>query len=375
MTRPLEGILVLDFTQFMSGPSATLRLADLGARVIKVEHRERGDLSRTAYAPAFDLGDAPAFFQAINRGKESVAADLRDPRDVALLLEIAAEADVVVANFRPGVMDRHGLGYERLRASNPALVYGEITGYGAEGPWALEPGQDLLLQAASGMMWLTGADDDGPVPIGIAMADYCAGAMLAQGVLAALAGGGGTRVDVSMLEAVLDLQFEPFTLYLQDSEEPKRGGVNPAHPLVAAPYGVYRTSDGYLALAMTPIDTLAALVGCEELSQFTDRGRWFHERDEIKGVLAAHLASESTRHWLDRLEPADVWCAEVLSWADLVMHEGFLALDMVQEVGEGADSYRVTRCPIRIDGQVLRSPARAPRLGEHTESIRAEFGR
>jgi len=373
MNPLLDGILVLDFTQFLSGPSATLRLSDLGARVIKVEHHQRGDLSRTAYASTFDVAGAPAFYQAINRGKESLSANFADPDDLALLLRIAARADVVVSNFRPGVMERHGLGFDRIRALNPRVVYAEITGYGTEGPWASEPGQDLLLQAASGMVWLTGADKDGAVPMGIALADYCAGATLTQGVLAALVGGAGARVEVSMLEAVLDLQFEPFTLFLNDGEEPQRGDINPAHPLVGAPYGVYRTETGYLALAMTPIDRLGELIQCDKLAEFDDPGRWFDERDAIKAVLAEHLATLPTQYWLDRLEPADIWCAEVLTWTDLVEHEGFRALHMVQSVGSGDDAYLTTRCPVRVDGEILLLSARAPRLGEHTDLVRREF--
>lgn len=373
MIKPLQDITVLDFTQFLSGPSASLRLSDLGARVIKVEHKEKGDLSRRIYASHLNIAGQSGFYQGINRGKESLALNLKDADDLAFVQKILPSADILLHNFRPGVMERLGLGVDDVKAINPQIIYGEITGYGHEGPWRDRPGQDLLLQALSGLAGLSGSEDSGPVPMGLAIVDNLAGAQLVQGVLAALYAGEGALVQVSMLEAALDFQFEPLTLYYRDGEPVDRGRENAAHALVAAPYGLYKTRDGYLALAMGSITVLAELLDCEPLQAFDDPSRWFAERDAIKAILAQHLQQNTTSHWLSILEPADIWCAEVLNWQQLIEHEGFQVLNMVQEVSSPGGRYLTTRCPIRIDDQLLTQKSGGPSLGQHNEALKAEF--
>ncbi|MFC7292741.1 CaiB/BaiF CoA transferase family protein [Hirschia litorea] len=374
MSKPLEGLLVIDFTQFLSGPSATLRLHDLGARIIKVEHFEHGDITRSLYAPQLNIGNDSAFFQAINRGKESLAADLKNENDLTLIRAIIEKADILVHNFRPSVMDRLGLGYTHAKALNSNIIYAEISGYGTQGPWRDKPGQDLLLQAVSGLAGLSGQNSDGPLPMGLAIADNIAGAQLTQGILAALIGEDGAHVEISMLEAVLDFQFEPLTLFFQDGEPIDRGTVNAAHALVGAPYGLYKTKDGYIALAMGAIPKLGELLGCEPLLEFTDSKQWFARRDEIKSIIANHLLNHTSQHWLSILEPADIWCAEVLNWQQLIAHEGFKVLDMLQTVSNASgENYVTTRCPIRFDDQVLKSDLAAPKIGQDSQTIRAQF--
>jgi crotonobetainyl-CoA:carnitine CoA-transferase CaiB-like acyl-CoA transferase len=325
------------------------------------------------------LDEDSALFHTINRNKESFAADLKDPTDLESVRQIIARADVLIQNFRPGVMERIGLGYEDVRKLNPRIVYAEVSGYGTEGPWLNRPGQDLLAQAVSGITWLNGDEAQGPVPIGISIADVLAGAHLAQGILACLlrraTTGEGGRVEVSLLESILDLQFEEFTTFLNDGgRPPARSASANAHAYLGAPYGVYAAADGFLAIAMTPIPRLGELLGCEALLKFSNPSGWVSQRDEIKALVAAHLAPHSVAHWLAILTPADVWCAEVLSWDDLVVHEGFLKLDMLQAVKRpGGASLTTTRCPIRIDGQILKSDRPAPRLGEDTIRILDEL--
>lgn len=375
MNYPLEDLLVLDFTQFLSGPSATLRLRDMGARVIKIEHFEKGDLSRSIYAQQHNIGDASAFYQAINRGKESVAANLKDVEDLKLIHKLIEQADIVVHNFRPNVMKRLGLDYDAVKAIKPTIVYGEISGYGSKGPWQDKPGQDLLVQAVSGLTGMSGQESNGPVPIGVAIADILAGAQLVQGLLAALLMEDGAHVEISMLEAMLDFQFEPVTLYYQDGEPVNRGEVNGAHPLVGAPYGLYKTADGFLSLAMGSITKIGELIDCEGLKAFPEPATWFAQRDEIKTIIAAHLPTQTTQYWLDRLEPADIWCAQVMNWEDLINHDGFKVLDIVKTVQlSNGDSYKTTGCPIKIDEVRLNSNnLGAPQLGEHTQAIFQEF--
>ena len=186
MTAPLDGLLVIDMAQFLSGPSAALRLGDLGARVIKVERPGSGDICRTLYLSDTDIAGDSTLFHAINRNKQSLAADLKAPRDARRVHRLIDRADVVIQNFRPGVAERLGFGPAALRARNPRLIVASISGYGEDGPWVDLPGQDLLAQALSGAMWLNGSASDGPVPFGLSVADMLAGHILVEGILAAL---------------------------------------------------------------------------------------------------------------------------------------------------------------------------------------------
>jgi crotonobetainyl-CoA:carnitine CoA-transferase CaiB-like acyl-CoA transferase len=378
---PLAGLTVLDLSQFLSGPYAALRLMDLGARVIKIERPDGGDLCRRLYLSDTEIGGDSTLFHAINRNKESLALDLKKPEDLAALKQLIAKADVMIQNFRPGVIDRLGLDYAQVQKLNPRIVYASITGYGEHGPWVDRPGQDLLAQARSGVMWLTGDEDQGPVPMGLAVADMLAGADIAQGILAALVrrgvSGKGGHVQTSLLEALVDFQFEVLTTHLNDGGRlPKRANFRSAHAYLSAPYGVYAANDGYIAVAMTPISKLMDLMQIEELAPFAgDSKSWFTERDAIKRIIAQRIAQQDVAHWLAILEPADIWCAKVLDWRELMESEGFRALDMLQTV-EREDGVRIrtTRSPLSIDGARPPVSRAAPRIGEHNAKIRAEFG-
>jgi CoA:oxalate CoA-transferase len=376
---PLEGMLIIDFSQFLAGPAASLRLADLGARVIKIERPDGGDLCRRLYISDLELDGDSTLFHSINRHKESFAADLKNNADLVEVFELISKADVVIHNFRPGVMERLGCDYDSVVKVNPHVVYGEITGYGKEGPWRNKPGQDLLVQSLSGLAWLSGNADQPPVPFGLAVADLFTGAHLVQGILACLVRKGitgkGGRVEVSLMESILDFQFEVLSTHLNDGGKlPRRSAINNAHAYLGAPYGIYETAEGHLALAMGSVLRLGELLNCPQLAVYSDPKSWFERRDEIKNVLAVHLRTETAAHWLSILEPADVWCAEVLNMQEVMQHEGFKVLDMVQEVTRtGGQSMRTLRCPIRIDGQVIKSSQGAPRLGADTDAIRAEF--
>lgn len=373
MTRPLEGIRVLDFSQFLSGPSASLRLADLGAEVIKIEKPVIGDICRQLYVSDFSIDGESTIFHAINRNKKSVVSDLKEPSDLERIKKLLATADVLLHNFRPGVMERLGLGYEVVAAIHPGIVYAELSGYGQEGPWKDRPGQDLLLQAATGVTFLTGNRDDPPTPMGVAAADILAGTQLTQAILAALLqkslNGQGALVQVSMMESLLDFQFEVLTCYYQEGHRMQERSVsNGAHAYIAAPYGVYRTRDGFLSLAMGDIVQLGHLLGCDPLLAMNDRSKWFDDRDTIKGILQTHLLTQDTKHWLTVLEAADIWCSEILDYEGLMRHEGYRTLGMEQEVTTGSGlTLKTTRCPIRIDGERLLSKQGAPCLGEHNE--------
>jgi len=377
--KPLEDYLVIDFSQFLSGPSASLRLADLGARVIKIERLGVGDICRTLYTSNLIMNGESSVFHAINRNKESFEVDLKNEDDCDMVRELLKKADVMIHNFRPGVMERLGFDFDTVVALNPSIVYGEISGYGTETEWKNKPGQDLLLQSVTGLTALTGNADSGPVAMGLSIVDMLAGAHLAQGLLACLyrkaIKNEGGFVQVSMMESAYDFQFETITTFMNDGGSlPERSQKNNANAYLGAPYGIYQTENGYIALAMGSIPQLGQLLGCESLGNYPVLSEAFDKRDEIKAILADHLLKETTEKWLNVLEPADIWCADVLNWNELLEHNGFKVLNMIQEV-EMVDGYqyKTTRCPIRIDGEILTSSIGSPKLGQDNEKIIKEF--
>ncbi|MDB4860000.1 CoA transferase [Alphaproteobacteria bacterium] len=379
MTKPLEGLIVLEFSQFLSGPVAGLRLADLGARVIKIERPGSGDLCRSLYLSDTDLDGDSTLFHAINRNKESFAANLKDPSDIAKIKKLIKKADVITQNFRPGVIERIGLDYDEVKKINPKIVYGSVSGYGNEGPWKDLPGQDLLAQSRSGLAWLNGNGGDAPTPMGLAAADMLAGNYMAEGILAALfkslKTGEGSLVETSLIEATLDFQFEVLTTYLNDgNRKPKRSSYNNAHAYLSAPYGIYKTKDNYIAIAMTPVPALGKLLGLDSIIQFDDQKDWFVKRDEIKKLIGDWLILKNTQEWLDILQPADIWCSEVLEWDKLLQDQGFKVLDMIQEIKRPDGlSIKTLRCPIRINNEISKSSIAAPKIGENTLPICEEF--
>ncbi|MFV0385094.1 CaiB/BaiF CoA transferase family protein [Paracoccus sp. (in: a-proteobacteria)] len=378
-SAPLAGLLVVDLSQFLAGPYASLRLMDLGARVIKVERPGAGDLTRSLYLSDTEIGGDSTLFHAINRGKESLAIDLKDDADRAALIRLIAQADVLIQNFRPGVIERLGFDWDSVRRINPRIVYGSISGYGEDGPWAGRPGQDLLAQARSGAMWLSGDAGDAPVPMGLAIADMFAGATLVQGMLAALVRRGvtgrGGLVQTSLIEALIDLQFEVLTTHLNDGgRRPDRAAHGSAHAYLAAPYGVYRAADGWLAIAMTPLPRLADLMQLPTLDPWRDRpDAWFTERDRIRALIADRIATRPVAEWLALFEPADIWCAPVMDWPALLDHPGFAHLGILQELRGTSRSLTTTAAPLRIDGHRPHCSAPSPQVGQHSRTIRAEF--
>jgi len=380
MTKPLEGLTVLEFSQFLSGPYAGLRLADLGARVIKIERPEVGDLCRNLYISDTDLEGDSTLFHAINRNKESFAANLKDAKDIELVKKLIEKADIITQNFRPGVIERIGLDYKNVKKINPKIVYGTISGYGSDGPWSSLPGQDLLAQSRTGLVWLNGNGGEAPTPMGLAVADMLAGHTLVEGILAAVIKrfrtDNGSHVETSLVEALLDFQFEVLTTYFNDgNRKPQRSSYNNAHAYLSAPYGIYKTSNGYIAIAMTPLPQLGELLDLNSIKDLHDQKEWFTKRDEIKKNIGDWIEKQTTEHWLSILEPADIWCAKVLDWETMVKHEGFKILDMVQRIkrDDGLD-IETLRCPRKIDGEIFKSSKAAPKIGNDNNSIMKEFG-
>ncbi|MGM8360786.1 CaiB/BaiF CoA transferase family protein [Flavobacterium sp. ARAG 55.4] len=371
--RPLEGVVVLEFCQFLAGPSAGLKLADLGARVIKIERPVKGEACRQLSIKDLFVDENSLLFHTINRNKDSFAADLKNPDDLELVKKLIARADIMTHNFRPGVMDKIGLAFADAIAINPKIIYGVVSGYGDEGPWAKKPGQDLLVQSLSGLAWLSGKKSQGPVPFGLSVADIMCGNHLVQGLLAALLKRAktnkGVLVEVSLIESILDVQFEAITSYLNDGGKlQERGDVaGSAHAFLSAPYGVYKTQDGYLSLAMGDLMYISELLEVN-LEKYREKHLWFEFRDEIRVLLSDRLSQETTDYWLQLLQEKGVWCGKVLNYQDLDQID--FSMPMKQTI-ENSDHKKIvtTRSPIQLDGEILTSRKAAPKVGEHNKII------
>ena len=366
LDAPLSGLKVLDFSQFLAGPYASLRLADLGADIIKVEKAGKGDLSRYLYVSDVQIDGESTVFHAINRGKRSLAVDLKSEEDREKIWDLIKDADVVIQNFRPGVIERLGFDYEAVRERNPKVVYGSVSGYGSGNAWDALPGQDLLAQARSGVMWLTGAQEHGPVAIGLPVADILAGAALTQGILALLVRRGttgqGGHVETSLMEAIVDLQFELLSTFLNNEQQlPSRPRNNAAHAFLAAPYGIYETSDGYIAIAMNDLKELFELL---EIAFPDKTPHPFSNRDEIAAELASGFLQRSTDHWMSKLTEADLWAAPVMDWKDLIDSGILQNLGMIGATERGGRKIEALLSPIRVDGSRPTAPGPAPYLGD-----------
>lgn len=379
MKLPLEGITVLEFSQYLAGPYAGLRLADLGARVIKIERPKGGDACRQLATKNLWADGDSVLFHTINRNKESFAADLKNADDLEQVKNLIAKADVITHNFRPGIMERIGLDYQSVSKLNPSIVFGEVSGYGAEGPWKDKPGQDLLAQSVSGLTWVSGNNDKPPTPFGIAVADMICGTHFAQGLLAGLVKkkrqGVGSKVNVSLLESILDLQFEGLTTFLNDGKKlPERSSVSNAHPYLGAPYGIYQTSDTPIAISMGELHLLTSTIGCHGLEEYKTVDAQFDHRDEIKSKLSDHFKTNSSAHWLNLLEAKGYWCSPVLDYTGLTKEEAYKVLNIEQIVSRpNGVSVKTTRCPIRLNGNKIKSSKAAPALGNANEYLIQEF--
>src|SRR5690242_14609359 len=307
----LQGIRVISFNHFLLGPMAIQALADLGADVIAVEAPEG------AWQRHWSSGDIWADGQGMlhmctNRNKRSLALDLKAPKGREIALKLIDGADVVAENFRPGVMDKLGFGYEALHHRKPSLIYASASGYGPDGPYAERAGQDLLAQALFGLMAITGQQATGPRPIGVSAVDHHGAALLAMGILAALLRrertGQGCRVDASLMQAALDLQAESLTAWLNSATKPADvyARRNVAGWYYAAPYGVYATQDGFLAVSLCPLPVLGEAIGEPRLTAFSEHDAW-SRKDEIGDLVAAALKKQTTATWLSLLEKAKIW--------------------------------------------------------------------
>ncbi|MDW5598855.1 CoA transferase [Conexibacter stalactiti] len=372
---PLSHLKVLDFTQLLQGPLATQILADLGADVIKFEKPGGEWMRHWGILASRTHGEMDSFL-AFNRNKRSVAVDLKDPAAVAAILRLAEDADVVVENFRPGVMDRLGLGYDAFAARNPELVYASSSGYGQSGPYAGRPGQDLLAQAMTGALTLTGRRDDPPLACGIGIADEYTGMHLVTAILAALcnrdAGGGGQRVAVDLFSCTVAAQQQELTVHLNRDEPLQRAAGNVGHVGGTAPFGIYGTADGHLALAMMALPRLGQILGVAWLDEFDSDELAFRERDRVHALLDAHFGTDTTARWLELLDAHDVWCAPVQDHDQLERDPQLAHAGLLWEVPVGDDpeaTFRTVGSPFSFSKTPPRLRRGVPRAGQDTAAV------
>jgi CoA:oxalate CoA-transferase len=378
MNLPLKGITVLEFSQYLSGPCAGLRLADMGARIIKIERPEKGDAGRRLAISNLWVDESSLLFHTINRNKESFIADLKNAEDLKFIKQLIEIADVITHNFRPGVMEALGLDYNSVQKMNPRVIYAEISGYGKKGPWKQKPGQDLLAQVISGLAYSSGNKHDDPTPFGLAMSDYLCGNQAVQGIIGALIRrqktGKGALLELSLLETLLDFQFEFLTTYFETKQQHQRSEINNGHSLLSAPYGLYQTLDGYIAVAMMPLKKLNAIIQYEPLRKY-EENESFKKRDEIKSTLAQFFAAFTTDVLLQKMQAHDLWVMPVLNWNELLQSSTYQSLNMEQVFLAGEKEIKTTRCPIRFNRQYFLSDKAAPRLGEHTNAIKRSLSK
>jgi crotonobetainyl-CoA:carnitine CoA-transferase CaiB-like acyl-CoA transferase len=379
MAGALSGVRILDFSQYLAGPFAASKLGDLGADVIKVERPIVGDAGRNAAAGGVRLGGESPTFLAFNRSKRGIAVDLGTVEGRDLIGKLVQTADVIISNFRPGVMARLGLAYEQLAASNPRLICVQATGYGASGPLVTLPGQDLLVQAMSGLASVTGRAGDPPTASGAPIADVTMANQIAFGVSTALYArektGLGQLVEVDLLSGLVDAQCHFMAIALNSDKRPSRSSAGIADPFLAAPYGIYQTSDGHIALAHTSLPVLGELLHLEELKEIGGLPQSFIERDRVYELLSDHFITGSSDHWLELLRSKDLWCAPVLTHDQIIEHEQLALNDMIVDVVHPtAGPIRLTGIPVKLSRTPGEVVTPAPLLGEHTKAVLKDLG-
>ena len=378
---PLDGVRVLDLTRVVAGPYCSMFLGDLGAEVVKVEQPGLGDDTR-GWGPPF-VGGESAYYLCINRNKKSLTLDLKSKRAVELLRELVKSADVIIENFRPGTMERLGLGEKELRALNPRLIFASLTGFGADGPMSDWPGYDLIVQAWGGLMSITGTPDGEPVKVGVAIIDLVAGLMLGNAITAALfareKSGVGQRIDTSLLEAEIASLINVGSNYLIGGTVPARWGN--AHPNIV-PYQNFKTADGYLVIGVASEviwKRFCQAIGRSELTddrRFADNSKRVQNRAELVSLLSEMFLKRNNQAWFDRLTAAEVPCAPVQSIDQVFQAPQVLHRDMLMEVEHPtAGKVRMAGMPVKFSLTPASVRLPPPLLGQHnTEILKSWLG-
>jgi crotonobetainyl-CoA:carnitine CoA-transferase CaiB-like acyl-CoA transferase len=388
MSKPLAGIKIIEIAQEIQGPFASLFLSDLGAEITKVENRETGDLSRWLMAgliggPNVKNANVSHYFIAMNRGKRSITADLKKKEAIEIVRRLAKTHDVILTNYRPGVLDRLGLGYEELRKINPRIIYAQASSWGPKGDWTMRPSRDTLAQAASGLMSKTGMPNDPPLAAGAAIADQAGALTLAAGVLAALFArertGQGQRVDASIYGTMIAAQGFELNYTSLTGEEPERAGRG--HPFLHGVWGAFRTKDSHICIAGVDDQRwprFCKIMGIENVQSDPECGdnatRNFHGA-KIEAILDGIFPKKTTAEWLKELNAADILVTEVATHKQVLASEqarvnGYL-MDLDHPV---AGKITVTGCPVSLNGEIEHEAKPVAEHGQHTEEILLECG-
>lgn len=375
----LAGVRVMDFTQMMLGPWATQFLGDMGADVIKIERPVHGEWERGLAAMGALLGGDSPFFLAMNRNKRSLTLDLKAAEGKEIVHALVRDADVVVENFRPGVMDKLGLGYDALRSVNPRIIYASGSGFGSSGPYVKRPGQDLLIQAMSGYAAQNGRAGEAPVPSACSVIDASTALMLAFSITTALycreRTGVGQKVEVSLFNTALAIQCQELAAHFNLNAKAQRSAAGIGAPWLGAPFGIYATADGWVAIAMNPLPALGDALGIAALRAFDSEALAYERRDEVRRILEEALKSRKSGDVLAALAVRDLWCAPVKEFDDILEDPQVAHNGMIQEIAHPrAGRIKVVGIPVAFGetpGSIRLPP---PLVGEHTDAILTAIG-
>lgn len=374
----LSGYRVLDCSIAMAGPFAAQRLGDLGADVVKVEPTS-GEWQRHVSAGGAKGNKVNVSFLSLNRNKRSLAVDLKSEGGREVLADLVKTADVFIQNYRPGVAARLGVDYDTLSKLNPRLIYVSMSGYGEDGPYAQRPGQDLLLQAMSGAMRSAGREGEPPTPAGMYLADAITAYTAFEGALAALLHrertGEGQLVQVNMLDAITTIQMQELSVFTVGNKPQARSAEPHAHCYIRSPYGTFKTSDGYLALAFPPLKTLGEIISEPALMLMNDERDGWEKRDEIFALTRGRLETRTTAEWLAAFEEAGIWAGPVYGYADLVDDPQIAHNQTFIEYHHPTEGHvKTPGFPIRFSKSPSTVDRGAPLVGEHSEEILKEAG-
>ncbi len=387
MSKPLEGYKVIEIAQEIQGPFASMLLAFLGASVVKIEHPASGDLSRwmlTSLIGGAEVKNPQVshYFIAMNQHKRSITLDLKKPAAVQVVRRMAESYDVLITNYRPGVLDRLGLGYEELLRINPKIVYAQGSSWGPRGPWVTRPSRDTLAQAASGLMAQTGMPHDPPIPAGIMAADHAGALSLAAGIFAGLLArertGKGQKVDVSIYGTLLAMQGFEINYTSLSGQEPLRAGIS--HAFLRGVWGAYKTADGYLCLAGVDDGRwprFCRILGIEHLEKapgFDNIGRNVHG-DKVRAELEKIFPTRTTAEWLTELNAADILVTEVADYKSVLNSEQARVNGYIRELDHPtAGKVKIAGNPLIFNGEIESTATMPPELGQHTEEVLLELG-
>jgi crotonobetainyl-CoA:carnitine CoA-transferase CaiB-like acyl-CoA transferase len=376
LSRALDGVVVLDFSRVLAGPYCTMVLADMGATVIKVERADGGDDLR-GWGPPFMPDGESTYFLSVNRNKRSIALDLKSDAGRKVALDLVAKSDVLIENFRPGVMESLGLGYEQLKAINPRLVYASVTGYGTKGPLADRPGYDVIMQGMGGLMSVTGEADGTPMRVGVAIVDLVTGLYSVIGILGALQSrersGAGQRVDLSLLESALSIMPNLTAGFLMAGVKPVRLGNG--HPN-AVPYRVFATKDGNVTLAVgndaqwQRLCRAAGHAECAKDPQYAENHARIARRPEVEAMVSGWFALKTTEEWVKLLEEVEVPCGPIHTIDRILGDAQVAALGILKTLSHPTSgALRMVGAPFHMSADDTEPYLPPPRLGEHTQTV------